>query len=107
MVVLITHGFQTTTETLPRGPHQEADAAAPFHSKLGSVLSQSVDWPLSQIATVGGCLNDCEKLKKDLSGGAVVLCADFPTAFLNHWITMGFSWGFMVSHTVRPTMATL
>ena len=25
------------TETLPGGPHQEADASAPFHSKLGSV----------------------------------------------------------------------
>jgi len=31
------HGFQTMTETLPGGPHQEADASAPFHSKLGSV----------------------------------------------------------------------
>ena len=30
-------GSQTTTESLPGGPHQEADAAAPFHSKLGSV----------------------------------------------------------------------
>ena len=41
-------------------------------------LSQSVDWPLSQVATVGGRLNDCENFKKDLSGGAVVLCACFP-----------------------------
>ena len=41
-------------------------------------LSQSVDWPLSHVATVGGRLNDCENFKKDLSGGAVVLCACFP-----------------------------
>ena len=35
-----------STKSLPGGPHQEADAAAPFHSKLGSVkLSQSVGWP--------------------------------------------------------------
>ena len=40
------HGFYST-KSLPGGPHQEADAGAPFHSKLGSVLSQSVDWPLS------------------------------------------------------------
>ena len=31
-------------------------------------LSQSVDWPLSQIATVGGRLNDCENFKKTLVG---------------------------------------
>ena len=82
-------GCQTMTETLPGVPHQEADAGAPFHSRLGSViLSQSVDWPwanwmawaLSHVATVGGRLNDCENFKKDLSGGAVVLCAVFPTA---------------------------
>ena len=42
------HGFYST-KSLPGGPHQEADAGAPFHSKLGSVLSQSVDWPLSQL----------------------------------------------------------
>ena len=72
------------TETLPGEPHQEADASAPFHSRLGSViLSQSVDWPLSQVATVGGRLNDCENFKKDLSGGAVVLCACFPNRKLS------------------------
>ena len=37
------HGFQTMTETLPGGPHQEADASAPFHSRLGSVL-EPVSW---------------------------------------------------------------
>ena len=37
------------TESLPEEPHQEASADAPFHSRLGSVLSQSVDWPLSQL----------------------------------------------------------
>ena len=67
------HGFYST-KSLPGGPHQEADAGAPFHSKLGSVLSQSVDWPLSQlnglsqVATVGGRLNDCENFKKTLVG---------------------------------------
>ena len=61
-IVIWYHGFQTMTETLPGEPHQEADAGAPFHSRLGSViLSQSVDWPLSHVATVGGRLNDCEK----------------------------------------------
>ena len=46
------------TETLPGGPHQEADAAAPFCSKLGSViLSQSVDWPLSQLNGVSHSCN--------------------------------------------------
>ena len=33
---------------------------------------------MSQVATVGGRLNDCENFKKDLSGVAVVLCACFP-----------------------------
>ena len=57
------------TETLPGEPHQEVDAGAPFHSRLGSViLSQSVDWPLSHVATVGGRLNDCENFKKTLVG---------------------------------------
>ena len=65
----MTHGFYSVTDTLPGGPHQEGDAAAPFHSRLGSViLSQSVDWPLSHIATVGGRLNDCENIKKTLVG---------------------------------------
>ena len=32
----------------------------------------------AKVATVGGRLNDCENFKKDLSGGAVVLCACFP-----------------------------
>ena len=31
-------------------------------------LSQSVDWPLSHVATVGGRLNDCENFKKTLVG---------------------------------------
>ena len=40
---------------------------------------EPIEWlGLSQIATVGGRLNDCENFKKDLSGGAVVLCACFP-----------------------------
>ena len=59
------------TETLPGGPHQEADASALFHSKLGSVnwASQLIGpWALSQIATVGGRLNDCENFKKTLVG---------------------------------------
>ena len=32
-----TYVRKTMTETLPGGPHQEADASALFHSKLGSV----------------------------------------------------------------------
>jgi hypothetical protein len=82
------HGFYST-KSLPGGPHQEADAGAPFHSKLGSVLSQSVDWPLSQlnglsqVATVGGRLNDCENIKNDHSGGAVGLCGCFPNRKYN------------------------
>ena len=61
LLVFYLHGFQTTTETLPGAPHQEADAGAPFHSRLGSVI-------LSQVATVGGRLNDCENFKKTLVG---------------------------------------
>ena len=32
------------TETLPGGPHQEADAGAPFHSRLGSVILSQLVW---------------------------------------------------------------
>ena len=70
-IVIWYHGFQTMTETLPGGPHLEADASAPFHSKLGSVnwASQLIGtWALSQVATVGGRLNDCENFKKTLVG---------------------------------------
>jgi hypothetical protein len=37
---------------------------------------EPIEW-LEPVATVGGRLNDCEKLLKDLSRGAVVLCAVF------------------------------
>ena len=64
----------TSRRTPPRGR-----CRCTFSLQVGlGKLSQSVDWPLSQVATVGGRLNDCENFKKDLSGGAVVLCACFP-----------------------------
>ena len=65
------------TETLPGVPHQEADAGAPFRSRLGSVNWASqliglepIEWlePWAIVATVGGRLNDCENFKKTLVG---------------------------------------